>query len=244
MYPLSFGEMVEHHGFLDEKRMLPHRLLFGYYPNVVTSAGEEKDILKQLTDSYLYKDLLMWEQVKKPDKLLKLLQALAYQVGSQVSYSELGQMCGLDYKTVEKYVVLLEQCFVVFRLGSFSRNLRNELKSSRKIYFYDNGIRNALIADFRPVELRNDVGILWENFLISERMKKLHYDNVWANTYFWRTQQQKEVDYVEDSDGALFAYEFKWSPDAKFKTPTTFLEAYPNSSFKLVHRDNFEEFLL
>jgi predicted AAA+ superfamily ATPase len=153
-------------------------------------------------------------------------------------------MCGLDYKTVEKYVLLLEQYFVVFRLSSFSRNLRNELKNNRKIYFYDNGVRNALIADFRPIELRNDVGALWENFLISERMKKLHYDNTWANVYFWRTQTQKEIDYVEDSDGVLSAYEFKWKPDAKVKPPTVFLDAYPNSVFRVVHRDNFEEFLV
>ena len=244
MFPLSFGEMVDYHGFLDEKRMLPHRLLYGYYPNVVTGIGEGKELLKQLTESYLYKDLLMWEQVKKPDKLIKLLQALAYQVGSQVSYTELGQMCGLDYKTVEKYILLLEQCFVIFRLGSFSRNLRNELKNNRKIYFYDNGVRNALIADFRSIELRNDIGVLWENFLISERKKKLHYDNIWANVYFWRTQTQKEIDYVEDSDGVLSAYEFKWNPDAKVKQPTVFLDAYPNSVFKVIHRDNFDEFLL
>ena len=244
MLPISFSEMVEHHGLLEEKRLIPHRLVYGYYPDVVTNIGNEKDILKQLSDSYLYKDILMWEQIKKPDKLLKLLQALAFQVGSQVVYSEIGQICGLDAKTVEKYIVLLEQTFVIFRLGSFSRNLRNELKSSRKIFFYDNGIRNALIANFGQIESRQDIGMLWENFLIAERMKKISYGNHWVNSWFWRTQQQKEIDYVEEEDGKLSAFEFKWNPEAKVKQPTQFQTAYPDSTFKVIHSNNFEEFLL
>ena len=184
MYPISFAEMVNHHGLLDEKRLISHRLVYGYYPDVVNNPGSEKEILKQLSDSYLYKDILMWEQIKKPEKLLKLLQALAFQVGSQVAYSELGQICGLDSKTIEKYIILLEQCFVIFRLGSFNRNLRNELKNSKKIYFYDNGIRNALIADFSLAEMRQDIGALWENFVISERRKKLEYNSIWKNSWF------------------------------------------------------------
>ena len=167
MYPLSFGEMVDEHGLLDEKRMIPHRLIFGYYPEVVMRPGEEREILRLLSDSYLYKDVLMSDQINKPDSLVKLLQALAFQVGSQVSYNELAQLCSLDSKTVEKYVILLEQSYVIFRLNSFSRNLRNELKTSKKIYFYDNGIRNALIANFNQIEGRADRGALWDNFLIS-----------------------------------------------------------------------------
>ncbi len=244
MYPLSFGEMVAHHGLLDEKRLIPHRLVYGYYPEVVTHQGEEKDILKQLSDSYLYKDILMWEQIKKPEKLMRLLQALAFQVGSQVSFNELGQMCGLDSKTVEKYVTLLEQTFVIFRLGSFSRNLRNELKNSRKIYFYDNGIRNALIANFSQIENRSDVGALWENFLVSERRKMLSYNNLWRNSWFWRTTDQKEIDYIEEGDGAIAAYEFKWNPQAKAKEPGQFAKNYPESTFSVVHPDNVDEFLL
>ncbi|MDP4272570.1 MAG: ATP-binding protein [Bacteroidota bacterium] len=244
MYPLSFAEMVLHHGLLDEKRLLPHRLVYGYYPDVVNNPGNEKEILKQLSDSYLYKDILMWEQIKKPDKLLKLLQALAFQVGSQVSYSELGQISGLDYKTVEKYIVLLEQCFVIFRLGSFSRNLRNELKTSKKIYFYDNGIRNALIADFSLAESRKDIGALWENFLVSERKKKLGYDMLWRNSWFWRTKEQKEIDYIEEGDGQLKTFEFKWNPGAKWKTPSRFLANYEGSTFDVIHPDNMEDFLL
>jgi predicted AAA+ superfamily ATPase len=244
LFPLSFGEMSAHHGLLEEKRLLFHRLVYGYYPDVVAHPGEEKEVLRQLSDSYLYKDVLMWEHIKKSDKLVKLLQALAFQVGAQVSYPELGQVCGLDYKTVEKYILLLEQAYVVFRLGSFSRNLRSELKTSRKIYFIDNGIRNAVIADFRPMELRNDTGALWENFMISERMKKIHYDEMWVNRWFWRTQRQQEIGYLEETDGRISAYEFKWNPSAKFKQPRFFMDAYPESSFSGVHRDNFEEFLI
>lgn len=244
MYPISFAEMVMHHGLLDEKRLIPHRLVYGYYPDVVNNPGNEKEILRQLSDSYLYKDILMWEQIKKPEKLLKLLQAVAFQVGNQVSYSELGQISGLDSKTVEKYIVLLEQCFVIFRLGSFSRNLRNELKNSKKIYFYDNGIRNAIIADFSLAESRRDVGALWENYIISERMKKLDYDLQWRNRWFWRTKDQNEIDYIEEGNGEIHAFEFKWNPSAKYKAPRQFLENYSGSTFSVITPDNIEEFLL
>lgn len=244
MYPLAFSEMVNHHGLLSETRLMPHRLVYGYYPDVINHPGEEKEVLKQLADSYLYKDLLALEQVQKPDKLVKLLQALAFQVGSQVSYNELAQLCGLDSKTVDKYIHLLEQTFVIFKLGSFSRNLRNELKSSKKIYFYDNGIRNALIANFNQVESRQDIGALWENFLVSERIKQLHYSGKWTNYWYWRTKNQKEIDFIEESDGKLSAYEFKWNPNAKTKQPALFMNNYKNSSFKAIHRTNFDEFLL
>jgi len=201
MLPVSFVEMVKHHGLIEEKRMLPHRLVYGYYPEIVMNPGQEKEILKQLTDSYLYKDILMLESVKKSDKLLKLLQALSFQIGSQVSDNELGQLCNLDNKTVNKYLELLEKVFVIFHLGSFSRNLRNELKFSKKYYFYDNGIRNALIANFNQPELRQDIGALWENFLISERQKYLIYNSRWVNSWFWRTKEQREIDYIEEEDG-------------------------------------------
>lgn len=244
MYPLSFAEMVQHHGLLDEKRLLRHRLVYGYYPDVVTNPGNEKEILKQLSDSYLYKDILMWEQIKKPEKLIKLLQAIAFQIGSQVSYSELAQLCGLDSKTVEKYIVLLEQCYVIFRLGSFSRNLRNELKNSKKIYFYDNGIRNAIIADFSLTESRSDIGALWENYILSERQKKLDYDGIWCNRWFWRTTDQKEIDYVEEGDGKIHAFEFKWNSLSKYKMPKQFVDNYSGSTFSVVSPENMEEFLL
>src|SRR5690606_6271522 len=208
LYPLSYGEMVEHHGLLDEKRLLSHRLIYGYYPEVVLHPGEEGERLKELTGSYLYKDLLTWENIQKPDKMERLLQALAFQVGSEVSYNEIGQWVGLDNQTVERYIGLLEKAFIVFRLGSLSRNLRNELKKSRKIYFHDNGLRNAVINDFNPVNLRNDTGALWENFLMSERIKWLGYQRLFTNRYFWRTTVQQEIDYVEERDGVMQAYEF------------------------------------
>lgn len=244
LYPLSFGEMVEHHGLIEEKRLIPHRLIYGYYPDLVNNYGTEKEILKQLSDSYLYKDILIWEQIKKPDKILKLLQAISFQIGSQVSYNELGQMCGIDSKTVEKYIDLLEKTFIIFRLGTFSRNLRNELKNSKKIYFYDNGIRNAVISNFNQIESRQDVGALWENFIISERIKYLNNSSLWVNYWYWRTKDQKEIDFIEEADGKINAYEFKWNKDAKIKKPNSFLNAYPQSSFKVIHPNNFEEYLM
>ncbi|MCK4921383.1 MAG: ATP-binding protein [Bacteroidales bacterium] len=244
MFPLSFAEMAVHHGLLEEKRLLAHRMVYGYYPDVVNNPGIEKEILKQLSNSYLYKDVLLLEQIKKPEGLIKLLQGLAYQVGNQVSYNELAQLTGLDAKTVEKYIEVLEQTFIVFRLGSFSRNLRSELKKSRKIYFYDNGIRNALIANLNQVELRTDIGALWENFMVSERMKYIQYSQKWLNTWYWRTKEQKEIDYIEEQDGVLSACEFKWNPEAKYKIPKLFLKTYKGSQFKMIHRDNFEDFLM
>jgi predicted AAA+ superfamily ATPase len=235
--------MVNHHGWLEESRMIPHRLLYGYYPDVVNQPGSEKEVLKQLSDSFLYKDILLLDQVKRPESLVKLLQALAFQVGSQVSYSELSQVCSLDVKTIEKYITLLEQSYVIFRLGSLSRNLRSELKRSRKIYFYDNGIRNALIANFNQIENRTDVGALWENFLISERKKFNHYSGRWSNSWFWRTIEQTEVDYVEEMDGKMIAYEFKWSSTAKWKVSKTFTNAYPDAEVEMIHQNNFYSFL-
>lgn len=244
MYPLSFEEMVNHHGLLDEKRLLPHRLVYGYYPDVVTHPGEEAEILKLLSNSYLYKDILDCDHIKRSDKIVKLLQALAFQIGSEVSYNELGQLCGLDPKTVERYVILLEQSYIIFRLGSFSRNLRNELKSSRKIYFYDNGIRNAVIANFTLAETRSDIGALFENFLISERIKFLQYHRLWHNIWFWRTTAMQEIDLIEEGNGKLAAYEFKWNPKRTAKFPKSFADNYPGSVFKVITPDNVEEFLL
>ncbi|MEE4177116.1 MAG: ATP-binding protein [Bacteroides sp.] len=244
LFPLSFGEMVSYSGLLQEESMLPHRLVYGSYPEVITNPGNEKEILRQLTDSYLYKDILLWQNIKKADKLIQLLQALAMQIGSEVSFNELGQLLNLDNQTVEKYIQLLEQCYVIFRINAFSRNLRKELKRGRKIYFFDNGIRNALIANFNPPELRNDIGALWENYLVSERMKTLEYNRIWANSYFWRTQDQQEIDYIEERDGVLFAYEFKWNPKKQVKFSKTFTNAYPKHELKVIHRENFGEFLL
>ena len=239
MFPLSFCEMAAHTGTFEELKHLPIRLVYGYYPDVVMHPGDEREILQQITESYLYKDILEWERIRKSDKLLTLLKSLAFQVGSEVSLNELARQVGVDKNTVEKYLQLLEQTQVIFRLSSLSRNLRNELKNSRKIYFYDNGIRNALISDFKDVSMRGDIGALWENWMISALIKKRHYDRRFVNRYFWRTTGQQEVDYIEEADGRLTAYEFKWNSQKKAKLSQTFAKAYPDTDFVVVNRDNF-----
>jgi predicted AAA+ superfamily ATPase len=244
MYPLSFQEMVNNHGLLTERRLLENRLLYGYYPEVINNPDDAKTIIKSLADSYLYKDILTWEKIQKPDKLERLVQALAFQIGSEVSYNELGQTCSLDKETVEKYIQLLEKAFIVFRLNSFGRNLRNELKKSRKIYFYDNGIRNAAINQFSTLASRSDVGALWENFIISERRKSNAYHNHFCNTYFWRTTAQQEIDYIEEFDGKLFAWEFKWNNKKKSNITKTFINEYHPKTTASINPDNMEEFVL
>ena len=245
MFPLTFGEMTKNTSLLDELRMIPHRLVYGYYPEVVCNQGDEKAILKELSDSYLYKDILALDNINKPDKLTRLLKALALQIGSQVSYNEIGNLIGLDSKTVEKYVDMLEKAFIIFRLGSFSRNLRNELKASQKIYFWDLGIRNAVIGNLAQIENRNDVGELWENFAISERLKLNIYRNSFAQSWFWRTQQQKEIDYIEEEDADIKAFEFKWNErKANVKCPESFSTAYPNVKYVVITPKNIEELLL
>ena len=245
MFPLTFAEMVRHTQFLDEVRMIPHRMVYGYYPEVVSNPSDERAVLKELSDSYLYKDILSLDSINKPDKLVRLLKALALQIGSQVSYNELGTLIGLDSKTVERYVDILEKSFIVFRLGTFSRNQRNELKSTRKVYFWDLGIRNAVIGNLSQVENRTDVGELWENFVIAERLKQNIYSGSFAQSYFWRTRQQHEIDYVEEVDGQLHAFEFKWNErKANVKCPDSFSTAYPEATFQVITPKNIEEFLM
>lgn len=244
LLPISFGEMVTHHGLLEEKRMLHHRLVYGYYPEIVTTSGDEIPLLKQLANSYLYKDILTWERIQKPDKLEKLVQALAFQTAQLVSYHELGQVCGLNHETVEKYINLLEKAYIIFRLQSFSRNPRNELKKSVKIYFYDNGLRNAVINQFSPVVQRNDVGQLWENWFISERIKYLNNTRKNASFFFWRTLAQQEVDYIEEANGKISAFECKWNEKAKGNVSRAFTNTYPEAETHLVHPENIEQFLL
>lgn len=245
IFPFSFQELANHSSMWEEKKLLHHRMIYGYYPDVVNNPGNEKEILAQLADSYLYKDILTWERIHKPDRLEKLVQALAFQVGSLVSYNELGQLAGLNNETVEHYINLLEKCFIVYRLGTFNRNMRNELKKSRKIYFYDNGLRNAIIKQFSPIGLRDDVGALWENFIMAERMKKINYNRMYCNRFFWRNQAQQEIDYIEERDGSLFAYEFKWSEKkANRKFPNKFVESYKPAVTEVIHQENFLEFIM
>ena len=245
MFPLTFCEMAKHTSFLEESRLIPHRLVYGYYPEIVANPGDERATLKELADSYLYKDILTLESIKKPDKLTRLLKALALQIGSQVSYNEIGNLIGLDPKTVEKYIDILEKSFIIFRLGSYARNQRNELKSSRKIFFWDLGIRNAIIGNLSQIENRTDAGELWENFVIAERLKKNAYSGSFAQSYFWRTRQQSEIDYIEEEDGKLSSFEFKWNErKANVKCPGVFKNAYPETTFKVITPKNIEEFLM
>ena len=214
------------------------------YPEVVINIGEERERLSVLSQSYLYKDILSLGIIRKPEVLIKLLKALAFQVGNEVSMNELGQLVGADKVTVATYLNLLEKSFVIFRLQPLSRNLRNEISSNRKIYFYDNGIRNALINNFAPLDLRQDVGALWENFMISERLKANHYRKRWVTTYFWRTQAQQEIDYVEEIDGQFEAFEFKWKKQKNIKIPASFSEAYKPLGYNIISKENFDAFLL
>lgn len=244
LFPISFREMVNHHGLLEEKRLLEQRMIYGYYPEIVVNPTEANDNLKLLANSYLYKDLLNLEQIKKPALLGKILKALALQIGSEVSLNEISQLVGADFHTVEKYIDLLEKAFVIFTLPAFSRNVRNEIKKGKKIYFYDNGVRNAVINNFNSLSSRTDTGALWENFLLSERIKYLNYNNIDVWKYFWRTTAQQEIDYLEETAEKMTAYEFKWNSTKKVKFPQTFTSAYPDVDVKVVHPQNFEEFIL
>jgi hypothetical protein len=244
LYPVSWKEFSDHAGNLNTARQLESRLLYGMYPEVISNPGDEKEILRQLTDSFLYKDLLAFEGIRRPQLVVTLLRALALQLGNEVSYNELSRLLQVDSKTVSTYIDLLEKTFIVFRLSPYRRNLRTEIGKSRKIYFYDTGIRNALIANFNPLSLRQDTGALWENFLITERMKSNHYSRKWVNQYFWRTTLQQEIDYLEESEGKIDAYEFKWTESSGAKIPKPFLTSYPEASVTVITRKNFTSFIL
>lgn len=243
LFPISWTELSNNAGYLKSIQQLETRILFGMYPEVINNQGNEREILKQLSGSILYKDLLSYQGIRKPDLLEKLLRAVALQTGNEVSYNEFASLLQVDRKTIITYLDLLEKAFVIFRLHAYSGNMRNEITSTRKIYFYDTGIRNALLSNFNPLNIRLDTGALWENFLVSERMKHLHYSGIWANCFFWRTTARQEIDYLEERDGKLHAYEFKWNPLKKHRFPATFLKAYPGSSAELISQNNFSEFI-
>ena len=244
LYPVSFSEMVGHHSLIEERRHLEQRLIFGCYPEIVTTQTDHAKLIKSLAGSYLYKDLLMLESIKKPALIEKLLKALALQIGNEVSYNELAQLTGADKNTVEKYIDLLEKVFVIFRLPAFHGNVRNEIKKGRKIYFYDNGIRNAVINNFLPLQSRNDSGALWENFIISERKKFLSNREKDVSSFFWRTVQQQEIDYIEVNDGNISAWEIKLNETRKHKFSSTFTSAYPTSKTSFINPSNYHEFLM
>ena len=244
LYPISTAELMASNGLLGVKQTLEQRLVYGSYPDILNHADDAKELLMNLAGSYLYKDLLTLESVRRPVLLGKLLTALALQVCSEVSYNELAQTVGTDNKTIEKYIDLLEKCYIVFRLNGFNRNLRTELKKSKKIYFFDNGIRNAILQNFAPLSLRQDAGALWENFIISERIKHNHYSGRYVNSYFWRTTQQQEIDYVEECDGQISIFEMKWNPRrANTQFPSSFLTAYDVKEKAIVTPENWLEWV-
>lgn len=243
LFPISWEEFQNHVGYLEAHSQLEERLVYGMYPDVINKRSESTVILKQLTSSYLYKDILAITGIKKPELLEKLLKALALQLGSEVSYNELARLLEVDKITIAKYIDLLEKLFIVFRLHSFSRNQRNEIKHNRKIYFYDNGLRNVIINNLNPIELRTDKGALWENFLISERMKLQQYHELYTNNYFWRNVQKQEIDFIEERNGKIRAYEFKWKRRPKDKLPQSFLKEY-DASGEIIDTENFRDFIM
>lgn len=245
LFPVSTAEIYDTSGLLAVRQTLEQRLVYGSYPEVVCNPSDAKELLMEIARSYLYKDLLAVEGIRRPALIEKLLVALALQVGSEVSYNELAQTVGSDSKTVERYIDLMEKCFIVFRLPALSRNLRTELKKSRKIYFYDTGIRNAVLQNFAPIALRNDMGALWENFVIVERIKMNHYEGLYPKYYFWRTTSQQEIDFIEETDGVFNAYEMKWNVKrANVSLPDSFLKNYTVGTTRVITPDNcFEELL-
>lgn len=245
LFPLSQSELADIYNRHELKENLPEWLILGSYPAVVTAKlkNDKIAVLEEIANSYLLKDVLELERVKGSKVLLDLLRLIAFQIGSEVSYSELGVQLGINSKTVTRYLDILEKAFVIFNLRGFSRNLRKEITKKSKYYFYDNGIRNAVISNFNDLEMRDDIGKLWENFLVSERLKTQNYKSIYANNYFWRTWDQKEIDWLEEREGKLFAFEFKWKEDKK-KAPKEFLKNYPDSKFQIVNRDNYLDFLI
>jgi len=246
MFPLSQIELNKLENLAQTKARLEERLLYGSYPEVILAQSKEKKIeyLQQLVSAYLYRDILELDRIRNSQKLIKLLQLLAFQIGQEVSLPELGQQLGLDQKTVERYLDLLEKSFVLISISGYSRNLRNEISKRSRYYFYDTGVRNALIQNFNSLDVRNDTGQLWENYVIIERLKKQNYHRIYSNNYFWRTYTQQEIDWVEDHDGFLSGYEMKWNPKAKSVIPSAWKNAYPKAGFQVIHPENYLDFIV
>lgn len=244
LFPLAQLELSAHENYLATRQQMENRLIFDSYPDVLqmTSEEDKKDYLKELVNAYLLKDILMYEQVKYSHKMLQLLQLVAYQTGQEVSYEELSKSLQIDRNTVERYLDLFSKVFIIFRTGGFSKNLRKEVTKSSKWYFFDNGIRNALINNFLPPLQRQDIGLIWENYLAAERMKYNSYSRKNPFVYFWRTYDQQELDWVEVRDDMISGYEFKWN-DGKIKFPKAFVEAYPDAGTHWINRDNFIDFV-
>lgn len=244
LHSLALEEIVQRKTPLEISQLIEPSLIYGMYPEAITSRDAAESTLRHIVGGQLYKDALEYQGIRNPDQLRHVLEALALQVGNEVSYNELSKLVGINIKTVERYLALLEQSFIVFRLRPLVRNKRTELRRSRKIFFYDNGVRNALISNFNPLQLRNDVGALWENWLVSERLKYLHNHDLHPSTYFWRTHQGAEVDYIEEANSILRAYEFKWKSSKKAILPRSFMHSYPDAVPNMIDQENMADFLL
>ena len=244
LYPIAQLELRRYFNPYQLHENLEQYLIYGSYPEIIeeSTLAKKKIYLHELTNSYLLKDILTLDKIKNSKALLDLLRLLAFQIGNEVSHTELGQKLSIDAKTIARYLDLLEKSFVIYNLRGFSRNLRNEITKKSKYYFYDVGIRNAIIANFNPLELRDDVGRLWENFLIIERLKKQTYHQIYANNYFWRTWEQKEIDFIEEREGNLFGFEFKWG-NQSVQPPKEWLKAYPGAKFQTINQENYLEFI-
>lgn len=245
LYPVAQLELLNHFNRFELQQALQDYLVFGGYPAVAATEGKDakQRLLSEITGSYLFRDILSFERIKSPQLLLDLLRLLAFQIGNEVSVNELSKKLSIDNKTVKRYLDLLEKSFILFKLRGYSGNLRKEITKQSKYYFYDNGIRNALIANFNSIDLRNDIGQLWENFLVTERLKKQAYKSIYANNFFWRSWSGKEVDFIEEREGKLFGYEFKWSKD-KVKQPELWLESYPQATFEVINKENYLDFIV
>lgn len=244
LFPISMGELLGHHNKVELGNRLEEFLIYGSYPEVLTieSKEEKARYLVELVNSYLLKDILALERVRSPQVLLDLLRLLAYQVGSEVSLNELAGQLKLDTKTIGRYLDLLEKSFIILSLGGFSKNLRNEVTSKKKYFYFDTGIRNAVINAFNPIDIRNDKGALWENWIMMERLKKKTYQPIFSNNFFWRTYAQHEIDLIEEREGKLFAYEFKWK-NQNYKTPKEWSNNYPETLIELITTSNFWQFI-
>lgn len=245
LFPISLLELSTHYSFLELKERLADILVFGTYPSVISTDDKDMKIrnLNEITNSYLFKDLFEFDKIKNSAMVINLLRLLAHQVGNEVSLSELAQNVSVDYKTIARYLDLFEKSFILFRLSAFSRNMRNELKGKCKYYFYDNGIRNALISNFNDAPLRNDMGALWENFMMMERIKRNSYRRIHPNLYFWRTYDQKEIDLIEERDGGLFGFEFKYGRKQP-KPPKQWTTTYKEASYEVLNSENYLNFLI
>lgn len=244
LFPLAQMEISKIEKRHETTAGLESRLIYGSYPEVVLIRDNRRreDYLRELIQSYLFKDILVLEGIRYANKLVRLLQLLAFQIGKQVSFTELGKQLSMSKNTVERYLDLLEKVFVIYRLSGFSRNLRKEITKSHRYFFYDTGVRNALIGNFNPLTVRNDLGELWENYIITERMKRQEYLRSVTNSYFWRTYDKKEIDLVEEREGKLFGYEIKWKKE-RVKIPRDWTGGYPGAAFEVVHRENYLKFI-